>query len=831
MYPHRPHRTAPLLPYCGVTFIIGEPSRFDSKELISGNGGQFFSQTLKPLSRFNVDIRDLEYSGGLIEGTKVIVLLGEKAKDHYLGHLKLSLDQCRGYCYTINEIVYIATYLPQDCKDRKQYEIEAEDSEIAGEGEIKDDEEGKEKEHSKTRRKNYKFWFIKDIEKAIKISKEGIPGSLLVSDSLRIYPTSREVIDELTTHKNDILYFDIETHPVNYYITVFSFAFGDRRIFTVPLVRFFGTPSYNKGELCSIFKSLQMAFMDNRVCIYNAGFDLFILAWKYKLCPPKLNNIIDPMIMQHRLYPEVEKSLGHAMSFRTYEPYHKNENVFLPRSKDEEDRLWLYNAKDVYGLRLVHKDIELEATRAKLSQVIHRSNRLVYPYLLMTLQGCKIDTEFRSSEIDKLERLKIQHRRIMRILVGYYIDKPATTNGPEVLGWQRIAKYLYQYKGLPKPQAKFINGKFVHRELTSDGTLYKLLIKHPELAFIKAVLSYRHLNKQAGFLKFLPWGKNRDRFTCSWNICGTDTLRLSSRKLFSTWGTNAQNIEPRLRQVIIADEDKILVQSDQAGAEALVVAYLCRPGRYREMFEAGIKSHVYVAMHLFREVWEQKLGMNLRPFLDAKMQDIKKLDRWKDLETIIKQSDSWPAPVRFYYFAKQTCHSANYDIKGPTFQLNTLRKSKGQVVLSRKQADYFLNMYHDLFPEIHQWHKYVQVKLSLDRTLNNLFGDRMIFFGEWDESLFKKAYAWVPQSTVGMLTNIAISEIQEKIDSQAIPRDYLMDLLLNGHDSIVSQCKIGFEKEVAEIQEYHLGKVLTVREDSKFMMRSESSWGPNWKLK
>ena len=40
----------------------------------------------------------------------------------------------------------------------------------------------------------------------------------------------------------------------------------------------------------------------------------------------------------------------------------------------------------------------------------------------------------------------------------------------------------------------------------------------------------------------------------------------------------------------------IFVQPDQAGAEALVVAYLCPPGQFRSLFLNGIKPHTLMQL-------------------------------------------------------------------------------------------------------------------------------------------------------------------------------------------------------------------------------------------
>src|SRR3977135_515890 len=104
------------------------------------------------------------------------------------------------------------------------------------------------------------------------------------------------------------------------------------------------------------------------------------------------------------------------------------------------------------------------------------------------------------------------------------------------------------------------------------------------------------------------------RNSCIWKLAGTDTFRLASSCIMMNFmtkeerGTNLQNIPHGMRKIYIPDEGKILVQVDQSGAEALIVAYLCEPGLFRDLFLNGIKPHTYVAMHVFQKQIQHKIN-------------------------------------------------------------------------------------------------------------------------------------------------------------------------------------------------------------------------------
>jgi len=102
-------------------------------------------------------------------------------------------------------------------------------------------------------------------------------------------------------------------------------------------------------------------------------------------------------------------------------------------------------------------------------------------------------------------------------------------------------------------------------------------------------------------------------------------------------------------------------------------------------------------------------------------------------------------------------------------------------------AKKLINLYkHQAYPGIPLWYRNIQKKLETDRTLINCFGRKYKFLGQWNEDLFKAAYAYLPQSTVADLVNQGI------IDSYEDRTGYmkLLEMLGQVHDSIVGQNQI-----------------------------------------
>lgn len=314
------------------------------------------------------------------------------------------------------------------------------------------------------------------------------------------------------------------------------------------------------------------------------------------------------------------------------------------------------------------------------------------------------------------------------------------------------------------------------------------------------------------------------------------SFRLKSSKLFGQGG-NLQNVEKSLRIIYIPDEGYVLVQVDQSGAEALIVAYCCRDANYRSLFKNGIKPHSYIAMHLFKDIWPKKMlehgcitsldTFDINELCAAPIPSLKTNPLWTQLGKLIKSSDDWALTERYYYLAKQTEHSSNYDIQAPTFQLNILEKSGGKIVISKDQAEFFLLTKHALYPEIKEdYHANVRMQVEKTKMLYNLHGHPHIVTAEsLSEKDWKELYSIIPQSTVGEITNIAVTNMQNFIEQEG----KRWDVLANTHDSYLIQCP---EDEVTDcvIQAklFMEQKLVSPFDGEQFQMKSEAAVGYNW---
>jgi hypothetical protein len=495
-------RHLPRFTYSGLTMVLSNPSRFDDKtgKLLSGFAGDYVDEHLRPTTnRYCCDIRTADtLDAGLLDGTKAIILLGEKA---------ISLWTAGKYnTYTVGEqrgcplegyfpsVPTIGSYFPQDCFDIVDHERRL-NTQYGGSG-LDDDsfDEGEEyegtKRHGKTKRANWRFWLGKDLRKiAGKLQatsdddKEAVP-------SYRIYPEASDVIEELRNPNEDTINLDIETDR-EFNITCFGFSLGlHRPIYVVPFLRYNYSNAYGTSFI-EILKAIVLALNHKEIVIHNSMFDLFVLCNKYRM--PFGRRIYDTMLAQHRCFPEVEKSLGHCVSLWTWQPYHKEEGVMNPQNIDQEMKLWQYNGKDVYTMMLVRRAIDLYASKHPgIPESIAQVNRCVRPYLLNTMYGIRYDETKIPEIISENDRLCNQYLRTMKLLTN--TDLLPTSS-------KSCVKYFHDAMGYKVIRRSTKTGA----PSLDEKSLYKLKIGNPQNVIIDLVFAFRRKIKETGILKFNPW--------------------------------------------------------------------------------------------------------------------------------------------------------------------------------------------------------------------------------------------------------------------------------------------------------------------------------------
>ena len=467
------NRSAPLGQYNGITIILDKPSRFDKKFLCSGIAGLMLKDFLLPIKLSNTDRRTVSCQLPYLPNTKAVLLLGENALRLLPG--KANLHHHRGSPVILDDIIYLASYPPQDCLDIKNLEY----SEI---GTREDDAD--EKDRAKTSRTNYRFWLRKDLDKLRRLL--GDKKLILPSERFTIQPSLSEVLDEMG-RPGEYFYLDIETHPSST-LQCFSFANDNRDVVCIPIYRYNEQLEYGTLGTARILQALSRCLQNKTTIIHNALFDLLFLYSQYDI--PFSKKIYDTMVAQHRIYPESEKSLAHCISLWTDMPYHKGEGGnFSPKSISQEQILWQYNAKDVSSMRLIHQQqVRFCRNKRGLAESLHQGQSSIYPLLITSLTGIEVNEAAIAARAVELTRLMAHYKKFISLLAGYEIN-PASS--------QQCSEYFYQrlnYRVVARtPAGKPAAGR---------KQLLRIGVDHPDNPVIRFIIAYREAQKERSFLQF-----------------------------------------------------------------------------------------------------------------------------------------------------------------------------------------------------------------------------------------------------------------------------------------------------------------------------------------
>lgn len=123
-----------------------------------------------------------------------------------------------------------------------------------------------------------------------------------------------------------------------------------------------------------------------------------------------------------------------------------------------------------------------------------------------------------------------------------------------------------------------------------------------------------------------------------------------------------------------------------------------------------------------------------------------------------------------YDLGKKFGHAADYLVSA-----KKLAQDSGMLVIECERG---IQKWYGMNPEIPQWHARIQRELAQTREVRNAFGYRRFFFDRLEDCL-TEAVAWVPQSTVALVINHILCNIEENLP--------LIQLLLQVHDSLLMQ--------------------------------------------
>lgn len=488
----------------------------------------------------------------------------------------------------------------------------------------------------------------------------------------------------------------------------------------------------------------------------------------------------DTMLSQHVMFLGAPKSLDYQASlYADHYVYWKAEGKVVDMKVPERQR-WIYNGKDCVYTREVG---EVEAAMIPALGLVEQEafqQAMFWPVLRCMQRGVAIDKKHRAKLANELLTEIGKCEAWFHFVLGHTLNPNSRTQMLQLFYTDFGERAIFpRKKKAGKP-----SGPTLGKE-----ALQTIWLRTPLLRpFIDKVREYRSLQI---FMKNFVMAKLDidDRMRTSYNIAGTKTLRLASRKNAFGSGTNLQNV-PKGDEASEAEED----DDDEVDSEEMADTTGLRLPNIRKIFvpdpgyeifdldlsKADLRIVTWEADEPEMKAW---LAAGKDPYIEIAR------EYYKDPGINKYRADGTDDPK--YKTFKSFAHGTHY--LGTPFGL------AGRIGLSVHETERAQRWYFGRMPKIRQWQIRFCDDLRRTRQVHNAFGYRRFYTGRIDDATCREAIAWVPQSTVALYIN----KIWKRLDDE----HRHIWILLQVHDSLVGQYPLHRRAEcLAQIAE--AGKIV-----------------------
>ena len=539
--------------------------------------------------------------------------------------------------------------------------------------------------------------------------------------------TYLERVLELANQNHPVCAYDIEIY--NEQVSCISFATSACEAISIPFI-------CSQGDCYSIEQEVELWMLITAILEHprlpkigqNISFDAHFLLRRYGIRTCNLN---DTMVAQQILMGDYPKGLDFITSIWTDHPYYKDEGKRWFKVGGAWEQLWQYNATDsIVCAEAFPKQMDALIQQRNV-QTYERQRMVIEPLIYMQERGVLVDVEGIKKRDAELRHEVEELQEKLNKLAG----RPLSPNSPK-----QLKEYFYIEKGY-KPYVKKGGGG-----ITVDKLALKRLSRKgaPEA---KIILDMRRRLKLASTYLDISKIDSDNRMRCSYNPVGTRFSRLSSSGSIFGTGMNMQNIPHEILQYFLPDPGYVYYSYDLSQAENRIVAYVGNITEMIDAFESGKDVHRLTASLIFKKPYEEISDEeDSSPFGDG------------------KSERDW---------GKRANHGLNYDFGYRSFAL--------MYEMPEADAKFIVESYHRAYPGVrNNYHAYVRQSLRENRIVTNLMGRRTLFLDAWDDSLFKEAYACIPQGTTGDVVNERGINFIYYNQRQFGP----LELLVQVHDSI-----------------------------------------------
>lgn len=542
---------------------------------------------------------------------------------------------------------------------------------------------------------SYNRFVVFDLIRAKQESKSPdlhLPFRMLITD-----PSYSQVMSYLDECENSTdVAFDIEvTHK---HVSHISFANSPYMSMCIPFYdggRDYFTPDQEASIWIRIEKLLENTNV--RKWAHNAVFDVAFLYKRYGIIT---QNVACSMIAVATLYPDYPHSLAFVTSiYCEGEPYYKDDrSLYEDNPFGSVQQFRIYNAKDSAMCIQAGLKMEQELTRQGNIETFKWKCELVHPLAYMQEHGIRMNVERLRSASARASKNLARYERVLEKLCGRKINYKSP---------KQLKDYFYGVLG-HDPYIKSVKTPAGRKSSVTVDELALTRLARKGVRAAQCLLGMRKLHKAQSTYYDMNLDED-NRLRCSFNPVGTTNDRLSSSKTIFDTGANMQNQPGEIKRLMLADDGYGICNVDLGQAENRVVAFIANEPRMMEAFSQGIDIHKRTAALI----------------LGIPETEVTKRDRNE--------------------IGKPANHGLNYGLGYKKFAL--------MHQMEESHARFIVEQYHMSYPAIRQWHAIIQAELSRDRTLTNLYGRKRTFVDRWSDELFKSAYDYIPQSTVGTKMN------------------------------------------------------------------------------
>jgi len=441
------------------------------------------------------------------------------------------------------------------------------------------------------------------------------------------------------------------------------------------------------------------------------------------LFPPNL--VRDTLIAQHSMFPNMQKDLAFLASM-----YCEHYTYWKEGLHGDDQTRWEYNAKDCCLTYQVDSGQQPAIDAYGLRKVFEFQQSLYEPVLETMRRGLRIDTKLQAEfSLTLLEEIDKRGQFLYEVL-----GEPLNPKSPT-----QVAQLFYSDFG-QKP----VLDRKTRKPSTNEEALRTIGGREPLLLpLTKAILEYRSLG--VFHSTFVMASRDVDsRMRCSFNICGTETFRFSSSSNAFGSGLNLQNIPkggdgddlslPNLRRLFIPDPGHTFFDIDLSSADLRIVVWESDEGEMKQMLAEGLDPYTEVAKEFYHDPAINKKDPRRQTF-------------------------------------KSFCHGTHY--------FGTAKGLAERLGLSVHEAEKTQKWYFQRFPKIKRWQDNLRDRIIRDKMVTNVFGYRLPILDRLEGTLINQVAAWIPQSTVAVLTNHAYRNIFDNLKE--------VQILLQVHDSLAGQ--------------------------------------------